>query len=449
MKINQIIFRHFALLIILTFFSCTGFSTPKEAKILIKENTDYFSNKILLGDGYNWTSDMEFVDFDKDGDLDAIVANYQLPNELFQNDGKGQFTRIGFFGAGGDSYENGKTDAIAVGDINGDGFVDILEANRFGEPSNIYLGDGKGHFTRSGALTDETFNTTDIELGDLDGDGDLDAITASEYFINWNGVTCPAKVSIHTNTNGVFQATKILNDGFQPRDIALGDMDNDGDLDIVVGNEGDGETLSSGEDKVYFNDGIGNFINSVTFGSEDDNTFSVALGDVDNDGDLDIALGDFGMWDDSGGRPAQNYIYLNDGKGKSYTPKPIESCYGFTSHICMGDVDNDGDLDIAVGNFCTDRPFENPDPLKTAVMNGVDFVFLNDGKCNFTNYIPLGEGEFSEYIGLADINQDGCLDVISGNGDPDTVWDPSPVFGQNVIYLNNLKTSNCFFEKIK
>ena len=447
--LNISVVYEFTLFIFLIILSLTILSQASDAEIQMNENPYYFSNTILLGEGGNWTSDIEFVDFDRDGDPDAIVANYLLPNELYRNDGKGQYTKIGEFGAGGGSYENGKTNAIAVGDVNGDRFIDIVEANRFGEKSNIWLGDGNGHFTQSGVLTDETFNTTDVELSDLDGDGDLDAVTANESFTNWNTVPaleCHSKVCIHRNDNGVFQVIQTINEGFEPRDIALGDMDHDGDLDIVAGNEGDSDTRSSGEDKVYLNDGKGNFTLSATFGSPNDNTFSVALGDVDQDGDLDIALGDFGVWDGMGGSPAQNYIYLNDGDGKSFTPKAIASCFGFTSHLVMGDVDRDGDLDLAAGNFSTDRPFDNPDPMKTDVMNGVDFIFLNDGKGNYPQHIRLGEGDFSEYIGLADVNGDGCLDIITGNGDPDTVNDTVPVFGQNVIYINDLVKSGCYFE---
>ena len=394
-----------------------------------------FSETRLLGNGGSLTTDIEFVDFDKDGDLDAIVANYGLPNEVYSNDGKGNFTKISEFGVGrGLNYDTGQTDAIAVGDINKDGFVDVLEANRFGEKSNIYRGDGKGNFIQSGAYTDATFNTTDVELGDLDKDGDLDAVTANESYTDWNvtpNKDYPSKVCIHINNKGVFQVKQTINEGFEPRDIALGDMDNDGDLDIVVGNEG-------GEDKVYLNDGKGNFTQTITFGNKNDTTFSVALGDVNKDGYLDIALGDFGNWDDLGGIPVQNYVYLNTGKGRSFTPKPITSSYGFTNHIAMGDVDKDGDLDIAVGNFNTYRLSEETDPIKKDVMNGYDYIFLNDGKGNFTQNIRLGSGDYTEFIGFADVNKDGYLDVITGNGDPDSM----SADGQNIIYINNFGTAS-------
>src|SRR3972149_8930774 len=100
---------------------------------------------------------------------------------------------------------------------------------------------------------------------------------------------------------GNFPAGNERNIGAAPDStisVAVGDMDNDGDLDIVTGNV-------FKQNFVYLNDGAGNFVNRRSFGTGADATWSVAVGDMDGDGDLGIIAGNFG----------QNVVYLNEGEG--------------------------------------------------------------------------------------------------------------------------------------
>ena len=81
--------------------------------------------------------------------------------------------------------------------------------------------------------------------------------------------------------------------------VAVGDIDGDGDLDIVTGNVYQ-------QNLVYLNDGAGDFAGTRNFGTGSDNTYSVAMGDMDGDGDLDIVTGNNGQ---------QRVVYFNDGAG--------------------------------------------------------------------------------------------------------------------------------------
>src|SRR4030095_11115312 len=117
-----------------------------------------------------------------------------------------------------------------------------------------------------------------------------------------------------------------------------GDVDGDGDLDLVVGNA----YLQS---RLYLNDGIGTYTDApasrMPVGSY--NTSSLALGDVDRDGDLDLVVGNAYQ---------QSLLYLNNGTGTftdaTASRMPVGSYE--TRSLALGDVDGDGDLDLVVGN---------------------------------------------------------------------------------------------------
>jgi hypothetical protein len=121
-------------------------------------------------------------------------------------------------------------------------------------------------------------------------------------------------------------------------DVALGDVDGDGDLDALVANDNDAAQ------EVYLNDGAGVFSAhpiSPTFGAG--NSRDLALGDVDGDGDLDaLVANDYG---------AAQEVYLNDGAGV-FSAHPISPTFGAgaSMDVALGDVDGDGDLDALVAN---------------------------------------------------------------------------------------------------
>ena len=138
-------------------------------------------------------------------------------------------------------------------------------------------------------------NTASIALGDVDGDGDLDVVTGNYYRANRlylnNGTADPF--------NGVI-GSDISSDAQNTQSLALGDIDGDNDLDLVAGNNGS-------TNRLYLNNGTAAPFETVA-GSEISNdvhyTYSIALGDVDGDGDLDLVAGNCGQ---------TNRLYLNDG----------------------------------------------------------------------------------------------------------------------------------------
>jgi hypothetical protein len=174
--------------------------------------------------------------------------------------------------------------SVVLGDVDGDGDLDFLTANNHNATVSVRLNDGRGNFSTPATnaeppVADYAWNIT---LGDVDGDRDLDFLTA-----NNNGT-----VSVRLNDgHGSFAAPTTNADpavaGRFPQSVALGDVDSDGDLDFLSANN----NLGGGTVSVRLNDGRGNFSAPATNPNPSVGDLlprSVAVGDLDGDGDLDL-----------------------------------------------------------------------------------------------------------------------------------------------------------------
>ena len=213
---------------------------------------------------------------DGDGDLDLFcVTNYQGSadppeerNEVYRNDGGLRFTPIEAGALSTAPCGQGATDT----DFDGDGDIDVIAANRSGDV-NLLRNEGKGQFA----------------------------------------LVLPASVGIgHRATDGITTA----------------DVDNDGDLDIVLAGDNQGH--------LYFNQGDGHFLFAQSFAQTDG--YMGGFADLDNDGDVDLVFA------------GNDVCYLNDGSGK-FAPGPAIPVVGINDPrgIAFADIDADGDLDFAVG----------------------------------------------------------------------------------------------------
>jgi hypothetical protein len=313
------------------------------------------------------------ADLDSDDDLDAVFANSQTNfSQVWLNDGSGFFIdsgqQLGKYGHG-----------VAIGDLDGDGDLDIVITTHEFIPTRVYLNDGEGAIHELAGAFDATTGHS-VDLYDLDGDDDLDAVgesgiggtnifwndgsgkfTASDLNFpmktKWGDLDLDGDVdvlikedkmgySVHLNDGlGNFTQYWTLDDpeAMHIGDMALGDVDNDGDLDAVVTNGFHQTTSYPG--MVLLNDGSGRFSDSgqrlIAVASA-----GVSLGDLDNDGDLDLVLTDYQ-------NPCQ--IWLNDGSG-TYGDSGFRFGGGqFYRHALLGDLDGDGDLDVFLSTFGFDQ----------------------------------------------------------------------------------------------
>ena len=266
----------------------------------------------------NTAQSVHLGDFDGDGDLDLVEGINNDPNQVWINNGSGTFTAGQ--GLTRSATSDGSTSDEAIADLDGDGDLDIFDANNFTQEAVIWLNDGSATFTRAQLLAGST-DGQDVVLADVDGDGDIDAIEAANV---------PTSQVWINDGAGSFSAGQVLDPGVM-RSVDAADIDGDGDVDLVL-------VTNNGQSEIWTNDGAGSFSEHQLLGSM--NAYAVHFADVNADGmpDLLIAL-------QNGGN---NQVRLNNGSGVFGAPTSFGG--GNTDNVAAGDLDGDGDIDLVFAN---------------------------------------------------------------------------------------------------
>jgi hypothetical protein len=206
---------------------------------------------LALGYGFGVTA----ADYDDDGDIDIYVANDSDPNYFYRNEGDGRFREIGAW-AGTALDGNGAAQAgmgIATGDVTGDGILDILVTNFAEDFTTFYSALGGGIFEDvSGELGvgSTTFQALSwgTAFADFDNDGDLDLVIVNGHIYpqidrhpDIVGTFAQRNLLLENRDGKFFDVTEDAGPGFQlvqsSRGLAVGDYDNDGDLDLLISNQ--------------------------------------------------------------------------------------------------------------------------------------------------------------------------------------------------------------------
>lgn len=264
--------------------------------------------------------------------------------------------------------------AVTIGDFNGDGRTDVAAATT-GDAVSILLARPEGAFEAS-APTPTGDNPADLRAVDLDGDGDVDLVTGNRFSDD---------VSVLLNNgDGTFQLPVSYLIGPDVLTVTAGDFDGDLIPDLAAASQDDGTVT------ILLGNGDGSFASGQTFASGLSPN-DLATGDFDGDGTLDLVSADGGS--------RRLTIYHGNGDG-TFTQLATRNTGTFgPSRIAAADVSGDGVTDI-VASF----------------LAGDDVgIYLGNGNGTFAPgvEIPVGQDPFG--VALADVNADGWPDVVVGN----------------------------------
>jgi len=201
--------------------AATGNSTNIQKNVVYRNIGGTFEiNPSWESGDRNWTSDLEWGDFDGDGDLDLAASNIAAVNVIYEND-NGVLLEDPIW----TSEDEGNSQSVAWGDVDGDGDFDLAVANSNLEPNTIYINNNGVLETYPSWESTNLGDTWVTSWADIDNDGDLDMLSGE------------GSVHLYENTGTGLQSTPVWasNTYNDIRGIVMGDVDRDGDLDMIMG----------------------------------------------------------------------------------------------------------------------------------------------------------------------------------------------------------------------
>ncbi|WP_370478075.1 MopE-related protein [Tamlana flava] len=247
-----------------------------------------------------YKSTIDFADVDGDNDLDVLITGSGTNNAaayatLYLNNGAGIFTEVI-----GTPFTPTYQGDVEFEDVNGDGNLDVLICGLGGSSahSELYINDGSGNFTLVAGTPFVGVWLCSVDFADINGDGTQDLLITGA---DWSGGVESTKLYANDGT-GTF--TEVVTPFVQVADssVRFFDMDGDGDQDVIItGNSGSWNT------EIYSNDGSGNFFKEYCTPFAGSTGAAIALADVDNDGDEDLMIP--GNWTSTG---ISTKLYINN-----------------------------------------------------------------------------------------------------------------------------------------
>lgn len=321
-------------------------------------------------------------DLNGDGISDIVFSEYGGVIEVQIGNGDGTFKSLHDIA----SYIGTNYD-LALGDVNGDGVLDIVSTgySSFDGYTYVRIGNGDGTFSLSASYIGGV-QGRGVELADLNGDGYADMVSAVD-----NSGTGGAYVWINDGTGGYGASTYYAMEGVASYDVALSDINNDGIVDMITTGYGAG----TGRTTVRLGNGNGSFKIGVSYLSEGNYSNSVSLGDLNNDGYLDLITAGLGG---SAGQ-ANVRLSLKDGTFGSLTSYMQELTQ--TEDVLTADMNGDGNLDLVT--------------VGVGDAEGMATIRLGNGNGTFGAAASYQSNQFSTTcVTAGDFNNDGVLDLITG-----------------------------------
>lgn len=380
-----------ALLFILFFFAHSPNALSDRAQNKSAKKLPTFTRVLLLEQTAETSANACIGDLNGDGFPDLVLAkgrHWPLIDRVLLNDGHGRFPKAHNLGDVADrSY------SVTLADIDRDGDLDVVVGNDAPDPKRVYANDGKGSFRVVSTFGRPEWPTRNATVADVNGDGLPDILVANRA----EDGKGPNYVCFNKG-KGQFYADCLAFSHESATTITAADMNDDGFIDLVVPNRDGGQSY------VYINDGKGAFGKRIPFGPNDThNRMRVSqAADLNRDRLMDIVVID----ERRGG-----FIYFGE-KGTTFSNPVHVTSKGATPYaLTVGDLNGDGVIDMVVGNV------EAP-----------SVVYFNDGTGRHFTPITFGDNKGTVYgFAIGDLDRDGVKDIAAARSD-----------APNVVYFGSL-----------